>query len=75
MTKKTRIALVVCALAASLAAPVSPPSSAQVPPGFVTPVRTLVSDGAIVRLEYTMRDDTGTRPRRQPMGAPRVHAG
>ena len=57
--KKTRIVLIVCALATSLAAPVLPPSSAQVPPGFVTPVRTLVSDGPIVRLEYTMRDDAG----------------
>jgi FKBP-type peptidyl-prolyl cis-trans isomerase SlyD len=60
MAKKTRVALVVCALATSFAAVGAPPSSPQAPPGFVTPPRSVVSDGAIVRLEYTMRDDAGT---------------
>jgi FKBP-type peptidyl-prolyl cis-trans isomerase SlyD len=60
MGKKTRITLAVCALAASLAAPGSAPSSAEAPPGFVTPARSVVLDGDVVRLEYTMRDDAGT---------------
>jgi hypothetical protein len=60
MTRETRIALVVCALAASVAPPGPPPCSAQTPPGFVTSERAVVADGVIVRLEYTMRDDAGT---------------
>lgn len=60
MTKKMRIALDVCAVATSLAALDAPPSATQAPPGFVTPARPVVSDSAIVRPEYTVRDDTGT---------------
>jgi FKBP-type peptidyl-prolyl cis-trans isomerase SlyD len=59
MTKETRIKVVVCALATSLAAPGPSPGFAQTPPGFVTPTSPVVSDGAIIRLEYTMRDDAG----------------
>jgi FKBP-type peptidyl-prolyl cis-trans isomerase SlyD len=60
MRKKTRITLALCALATSLARSGWSPSWAQAPPGFVTSPRSVVSDGDVVRLEYTMRDDTGT---------------
>jgi FKBP-type peptidyl-prolyl cis-trans isomerase 2 len=60
MTKETRVALVVCVLGASVALSGPLTGSAQTPPGFVTPGRAVVSDGAVVSLEYTMRDDAGT---------------
>lgn len=59
ITKKTRIGLVVCALGVGLVGLGPLPSSAQPASGFVTPPKSVVSDGAIVRLEYTMRDDAG----------------
>ena len=39
MTRETRIALIVCALATSVGRARPPPGSAQTPPGFVTPAR------------------------------------
>jgi FKBP-type peptidyl-prolyl cis-trans isomerase SlyD len=59
MRNKTRILLIVCALATFLVELGPQPSSAQPTPGYVTPPRFTVSEGAIVRLEYTMRDDAG----------------
>jgi len=59
ITTKTRIGLVACALGAGLIGLGPLPSSAQPASGFVTPPKSIVSDGAIVRLEYTMRDDAG----------------
>jgi hypothetical protein len=59
LTRKTRIARAVCALAANLGLSRAPPSSGQASPGFVTPRRALSSGCDGVRLEYTMRDDAG----------------
>ncbi len=72
MTKETSITLAVCALAAGVAASGPSGGFAQTPPGFVTPVRTVVSDGVIVRLQYTMRDDAGTVLDTSADGAPLV---
>ena len=58
-SKKPRIALVVYALGTGLVGLGPLPSSAQPVSGFVTPPKAVVSDGAVVRLEYTMRDDAG----------------
>jgi FKBP-type peptidyl-prolyl cis-trans isomerase 2 len=59
MSVKARIVLGVCTLVGSLAGPLVWPGSAQPAPGFVTPPGLRVSDGAVVRIEYTMRNDAG----------------
>ena len=56
---KTRMTLMVCAVVSGVAWPGAVPTSGQPASGIVTTPPRQVSDGAIVRLEYTMRNDAG----------------
>ena len=70
LAKKPRIIPAVCAIVTGLTGPAILPSCAQTASGFVTAPPATVSDGAVVHLEYTMRDDSGAvlhaSPAREP---------